>query len=480
MLIERTAVEPLVRENLSQLPFMPEAIKLADERGERVYVVGGYIRDLVLGVGKKDIDILVVGDGTAFAEELGKRLCVEDVLVYGNFGTANFRYGDFDIEFVAARKESYNRESRNPEVVPSTFEDDISRRDFTVNAIAASVNSDNFGEIFDLYNGLDDINAGVIRTPLEPDTTCDDDPLRIMRAIRFASRFGFTLEPGTYSAITGMAPRLTIVSRERITDEFLKILASDRPGTGLRLMYESGVMKEIFPEVHNLGGVEQVNEYHHKDVFYHTCEVVDNISRATNDVWLRFAALVHDIAKPPTKRFVEGTGWTFHGHEELGAKMMKGIFQRMKFPFAKIAYVKKLVRLHLRPVALSKEEVTDSAIRRLIVEAGEDLDDLITLCRADITSKNENKVRHILKNYEKVMARVLEVREKDALRAFQSPVRGDEIMQAFGLKPGKQVGVVKTAIEEAILEGIIPNEYDAAWKYMMEVAPSLLDQGNRV
>ncbi len=478
MLIERTAVELLVKENLANLPFMPEAMKLGDERGERVFVVGGYIRDLVLGAGKKDIDILVVGDGTAFAEELGKRLGVDDVLVYGNFGTANFRFGDFDIEFVAARKESYNRDSRNPEVVPSTFEDDISRRDFTVNAIAASINSANFGEVYDLYNGLEDINAGVIRTPLEPDTTFDDDPLRIMRAIRFASRFGFTIEPDTYSAITRMAPRLSIVSRERITDEFLKVLASERPGMGLRLMYETGVMNEIFPEVHNLGGVEQVNEYHHKDVFYHTCEVVDNISRATTDVWLRFAALVHDIAKPQTKRFVEGTGWTFHGHEELGAKMMRGIFQRMKFPFAKIAYVKKLVRLHLRPVALSKEEVTDSAIRRLIVEAGEDLEDLITLCRADITSKNENKVRYILKNYERVMARVLEVREKDALRAFQSPVRGDEIMTAFGLKPGKQVGIIKTAIEEAILEGVIPNEYEAAWKYMMEVAPALLETGN--
>jgi len=453
-------------------------MKLGDERGERVFVVGGYIRDLVLGAGKKDIDILVVGDGTAFAEELGKRLGVDDVLVYGNFGTANFRFGDFDIEFVAARKESYNRESRNPEVVPSTFEDDISRRDFTVNAIAASINSANFGEVYDLYNGLEDINAGVIRTPLEPDTTFDDDPLRIMRAIRFASRFGFSIEPDTYSAIKRMAPRLSIVSRERITDEFLKVLASERPGMGLRLMYETGVMNEIFPEVHNLGGVEQVNEYHHKDVFYHTCEVVDNISRATTDVWLRFAALVHDIAKPQTKRFVEGTGWTFHGHEELGAKMMRGIFQRMKFPFSKIAYVKKLVRLHLRPVALSKEEVTDSAIRRLIVEAGEDLEDLITLCRADITSKNENKVRYILKNYERVMARVLEVREKDALRAFQSPVRGDEIMTAFGLKPGKQVGIIKTAIEEAILEGVIPNEYEAAWKYMMEVAPTLLETGN--
>ena len=479
MLIERTAVELLVKENLANLPFMPEATKLGDERGERVFVVGGYIRDLVLGAGKKDIDILVVGDGTAFAEELGKRLGVDDVLVYGNFGTANFRFGDFDIEFVAARKESYNRESRNPEVVPSTFEDDISRRDFTVNAIAASINSANFGEVYDLYNGLEDINAGVIRTPLEPDTTFDDDPLRIMRAIRFASRFGFTIEPDTYSAIKRMAPRLSIVSRERITDEFLKVLASERPGMGLRLMYETGVMNEIFPEVHNLGGVEQVNEYHHKDVFYHTCEVVDNISRATTDVWLRFAALVHDIAKPQTKRFVEGTGWTFHGHEELGAKMMRGIFQRMKFPFAKIAYVKKLVRLHLRPVALSKEEVTDSAIRRLIVEAGEDLEDLITLCRADITSKNENKVRYILKNYERVMARVLEVREKDALRAFQSPVRGDEIMTAFGLKPGKQVGIIKTAIEEAILEGVIPNEYEAARKYMMEVAPALLEIGNR-
>lgn len=478
MLIERTAVELLVKKNLANLPFMPEAMKLGDERGERVFVVGGYIRDLVLGAGKKDIDILVVGDGTAFAKELGKRLGVEDVLVYGNFGTANFRYGDFDIEFVAARKESYNRESRNPEVIPSTFEDDISRRDFTVNAIAASINSANFGEVYDLYNGLEDINAGVIRTPLGPDTTFDDDPLRIMRAIRFASRFGFTIELETYNAITRMAPRLSIVSRERITDEFLKVLASERPGMGLRLMYETGVMKEIFPEVHNLGGVEQVNEYHHKDVFYHTCEVVDNISRATNDVWLRFAALVHDIAKPPTKRFVQGTGWTFHGHEELGAKMMKGIFQRMKFPFAKIAYVKKLVRLHLRPVALSKEEVTDAAIRRLIVEAGEDLEDLITLCRADITSKNENKVRYILKNYERVMARVLEVREKDALRAFQSPVRGDEIMTAFGLRPGKQVGIIKTAIEEAILEGVIPNEYEAAWKYMMEVAPALLETGN--
>lgn len=479
MLIERTDAEAVVKENLEKLPFISEAMKLGDERGEQVFVVGGYIRDLILGVGKKDIDILVVGDGTAYAEELGRRLGVEDVLVYGNFGTANFHYGDFDIEFVAARKESYTPESRNPLVEPSTFEDDISRRDFTVNALAASINSGNFGELLDLYNGLDDINAGVIRTPLEPDTTFDDDPLRIMRAIRFVSRFGFTIEEETLNAIIRKAPRLSIISRERITDEFLKVLASDRPGMGLRLMYETGVMKEIFPEVHNLGGVEQVNEYHHKDVFYHTCEVVDNISRFTNDVWLRFAALVHDIAKPHTKRFVDGTGWTFHGHEELGSKLMRGIFQRMKFPFAKIGYVKKLVRLHLRPVALSKEEVTDSAIRRLIVEAGEDLDDLITLCRADITSKNENKVRYILKNYERVMARVLEVREKDALRAFQSPVRGDEIMTAFGLKPGKQVGIIKSAIEEAILEGTIPNEYDAAFKYMMEVAPALIDQGNK-
>lgn len=479
MLIERTDAETVVKENLEKLPFVTEAMKLGDERGEKVFVVGGYIRDLILGVGKKDVDILVVGDGTAYAEELGRRLGVEDVLVYGNFGTANFHYGDFDIEFVAARKESYTPESRNPLVEPSTFEDDISRRDFTVNALAASINRGNFGELLDLYNGLDDINAGVIRTPLEPDTTFDDDPLRIMRAIRFASRFGFTIEEETLNAIIRKAPRLSIISRERITDEFLKVLASDRPGMGLRLMYETGVMKEIFPEVHNLGGVEQVNEYHHKDVFYHTCEVVDNISRVTDDVWLRFAALVHDIAKPHTKRFVEGTGWTFHGHEELGSKLMKGIFQRMKFPFAKIGYVKKLVRLHLRPVALSKEEVTDSAIRRLIVEAGEDLDDLITLCRADITSKNENKVRYILKNYEKVMERVLEVREKDALRAFQSPVRGDEIMTAFGLKPGKQVGIIKSAIEDAILEGTIPNEYEAAFKYMMEVAPALIVQENK-
>lgn len=463
-----------IEKNLKQLPFMKEAMELASERNERVYVVGGYIRDLILGVGKKDIDILIVGDGTGFAVELGKKLGIHEVMVYGNFRTANFKYDEYDLEFVGARKESYNKESRNPDVVPSTFEDDISRRDFTINAIAVSINSDNFGEISDIYDGINDIINGIVRTPLEPDITFDDDPLRIMRAVRFASRFNFAFDPGVSDGIKRNAHRLEIVSQERITEEFMKIMATPQPGIGLRLMYETGVMSVVFPEMAKLGGVEQVDEHRHKDVFYHTCEVVDNISRVTGDLWLRFAALVHDIAKPQTKKFVEGTGWTYHGHEEFGARMMKFIFKRMKLPFAKINYVKKLVRLHLRPVSLSKEEVTDSAIRRLIVEAGDDLEDLITLCRADITSKNEYKVKNILKNYDRVMERVLEVREKDALRAFQSPVRGEEIMSVLGLKPGPQVGVIKTAIEEAILEGTIPNEYDAAHKYMLEVAGKLL------
>ncbi|GAB1441546.1 HD domain-containing protein [Ignavibacteriales bacterium] len=463
-----------IEKNLMQLPFMKETVQLASQRGERVYVVGGYIRDLIMGVGKKDIDILVVGDGTGFAVELGKLLGINEVMVYGNFGTANFKYEEFDLEFVAARKESYNKESRNPDVVPSTFEDDISRRDFTINAIAVSINSESFGEISDIYNGIDDIFAGIIRTPLEPDITFDDDPLRIMRALRFASRFNFSFDPGVFEGIKRNAHRLEIVSQERITEEFMKIMATRQPGIGLRLMYETGVMRVVFPEVEKLGGVEQVDEYRHKDVFYHTCEVVDNISKVTDDVWLRFAALVHDIAKPQTKKFVEGTGWTYHGHEEFGGRMMKFIFKRMKLPFAKINYVKKLVRLHLRPVSLSKDDVTDSAVRRLIVDAGDDLEDLITLCRADITSKNENKVKNILKNYDRVMQRVLEVREKDALRAFQSPVRGEEIMSVLDLKPGPQVGVVKKAIEEAILEGIIPNEYEAAFKYMLEVAGKLI------
>lgn len=474
MMKSEAEIKNLLVGNLQRLPFINEAAEIASQRNEKVFVVGGYIRDLILGGGKEDIDILVVGDGTAFAEDLGKRLGVTDVVVYGNFGTANFHYGSYDIEFVGARKESYNPESRNPDVVPSTFEDDISRRDFTINSIAVSINKETFGEVFDIYNGIGDIDAGILRTPLEPETTFDDDPLRIMRAIRFAARFGFSIEPEVYEAIKVKAPRLVIVSQERITDEFLKILGGERPGDGLRLMYETGVMKIVFPEVDNLGGVDQINEYHHKDVFYHTCLVVDNISKHTNDVWLRFAALVHDIAKPQTKRFIEGTGWSFHGHEELGAKMMRGIFYRMKFPFTRINYIKKLVRLHLRPVALSDQAVTDSAIRRLIVEAGDDLEDLITLCRADITSKNEYKVKTILANYERVMARVLEVREKDALRAFQSPVRGEEIMEVLKLKPGRDVGIVKKAIEEAILEGIIPNDYDAAYKYMLDEAVNLL------
>jgi poly(A) polymerase len=378
------------------------------------------------------------------------------------------------LEFVGARKESYNRDSRKPVVENGTFDDDITRRDFTINTLAVSLNKNNFGEVIDKFGGLSDIESKIIKTPLDPLITFDDDPLRIMRAFRFAAQLNFEVEGMLIIAAEKMAERLSIVSQERITDEFLKILASPTPSIGLKLLYNSGVMKIIFPEVSILGGVEQINEHHHKDVFLHTCKVVDNITANKDNVWLRFAALVHDIAKPQTKKFIEGTGWTFHAHDEIGARMMKKIFKRMKLPYNKLEYVKKLVRLHLRPIALVNDGVTDSAIRRLVVSAGEDLDDLITLCRADITSKNPAKVNKYLSNYEKVMQKVKEVEEKDRLRAFQSPVRGEEIMKICGIPPSKKVGDIKSAIEEAILDGKIANDYDEALEFLFKIKDNYL------
>ncbi|KAB2845495.1 MAG: HD domain-containing protein, partial [Melioribacteraceae bacterium] len=340
--------------------------------------------------------------------------------------------------------------------------------------LAVSLNKTSFGELIDTFDGLKDIENKIIKTPLDPLLTFDDDPLRIMRAFRFASQLEFEVDRQIMDASQKLAERLKIISQERITDEFLKILASTKPSIGLKLLYNSKVMEVIFPEVANLGGVEQRKDHHHKDVFLHTCQVVDNISQATDNVWLRFAALVHDIAKPPTKKFVEGTGWTFHGHEELGARMMKNIFNRMRLPLTKLEYVEKLIRLHLRPIALVDETVTDSAIRRLVVAADEDLNDLITLCRADITSKNPNKVAKYLDNYNKVMEKVVEVQEKDKLRAFQSPVRGEEIMAVCNLQPSKKVGEIKTAIEEAILEGEIGNNYEEAYQYLLKIKDKFL------
>lgn len=450
--------------------------RAADEHKFEIYVVGGYVRDFILEKPGTDIDIMVMGDAVKFAEITSKNFGKNLDAVYKNFGTALLKIiqdnKEYKIEFASARKESYNRNSRKPEVLPANLQEDISRRDFTINSLAVSLNKNSYGELTDLYNGVEDIKNKIIRTPLEPQKTFDDDPLRIMRAIRFASKLNFTIEQKTYDAIISMKDRLKdneVVSIERITDEFLQILMTPKPSIGLDLMFKTGVMEIVFPEISIMAGIDQRKDYHHKDVFYHTLQVVDNICEKTDNLWLRFSALVHDIAKPKTKRFVEGTGWTFHGHEEAGARMMKKIFTRMKLPFNQLPYVEKLVRMHLRPIPLAKDEVTDSAIRRLAAEAGEDLVDLLTLCRADITSKNIAKVSKFFKNYEIVEKKIVEVQEKDNLRSFQSPVRGEEIMEYFNLAPSREVGVIKKKIEEAILDGIIPNEYEAARKFMEEM-----------
>lgn len=461
---------------LESFEFLITASNLANKRNEELYLIGGFVRDLVLERDRDEMDFLVVGNGPDFARQLATELGVGDVKVFKNFGTAHFKYQNISLEFVGARKESYSRNSRNPKVTPGTLDDDLNRRDFTINTLAVSLNRNEYGLLVDKFNGYKDILNKIIRTPLNPEETFNDDPLRILRAFRFASQLEFEIEISTFNAASKLADRLSIISQERITDEFLKILGAPKPSIGLILLYESGVMKNIFPEIDAMGGVEQRNEFHHKDVFYHTCIVVDNVAKVSDNLWLRFSSLVHDIAKPPTKRFVEGTGWTFHGHEELGARMMEGIFDRMKLPLHKLSYIEKLVRLHLRPIALVDEQVSDSAIRRLIVAADEDLEDLITLCRADVTSKNPNKVNKYLENYEIVMQKVHEVKEKDKLRAFQSPVRGDEIMKLFNIPPSKLVGELKSAIEDAILDGKIGNTYEEAYNYLLKIKEKYLAQ----
>jgi len=456
--------------------------RIAVKNNVPAYVVGGYVRDKLLNLNKTDIDITVIGDGIAFAEtvssEFGKPLSA----IYKKFGTALLEIDETKVEFASARKESYSSNSRKPEIEFADLQEDLSRRDFTVNALAVSLNNDK-NEIIDLFEGLVDLKERVLRTPLEPEKTFSDDPLRMMRACRFASQLGFEIAGDTFHAIKQMRERIrivkgsdTVVSQERITDEFLKILTSKKPSIGLKLLFKSGLMEIIFPEVHNLEGIDQRKDFHHKDVFWHTLQVVDNISEKTDNLWLRFAALMHDIAKPPTKRFVEGTGWTFHGHEELGARWQRKIFTKLKLPFDKLPYVEKLVRLHLRPIALANENVTDSAIRRLIFDAGDDIEDLFTLCRADITSKDPGKVKKYLENFDSVERKVAEVEERDNIRNFQSPVRGEEIMKICNLQPSREVGMLKTAIEEAILDGIIPNEYEAALKYLHEIKDDVLSK----
>ncbi|MBN2000912.1 HD domain-containing protein [candidate division KSB1 bacterium] len=449
--------------------------KIADHRNIDVYVVGGYVRDLLLGKKVKDIDFVIVGDGPNFAKCVAGELETNDLVVYKNFGTAMIKYNDKILEFVGARAESYSTDSRKPHVQSADLFTDLSRRDFTINAIAIALNENNYGTIIDPFNGRQDLTEKIIRTPLAPQRTFYDDPLRIMRAIRFATVLNFKIDETTLAGLEQSRDRLTIISQERITDELNKILCSHKPSRGFHLLDHTGVLELILPELVDLKGIEKIGKYGHKDVFKHTLQVLDNVAKYSSDLKLRYTALFHDIAKPLTKEFKPSVGWTFHGHEDLGAKMFVQIGKRLRLSNELLKYGEKLIQLHLRPIHLAEEGVTDSAIRRLIFKAGEDIDDLITLCRADITSANPQRVVNHLANFDIVVERIALVEEKDRLRQFQPPVNGDEIMRHFNLKPGPLVGKIKSMIEEAILNGEIPNEHDSAFKFMISLRDAVLD-----
>ena len=448
----------------------------AQELGMETYLVGGFVRDKLLGRDSKDADFVCVGDGIALAQAVAQKINpVPKVDYFKNFGTAHIRVNDdFDIEFVGARKESYQSHSRKPSVEPGTIADDQDRRDFTINALAIGLNKDNYGKLVDPFDGLKDLKNKIIRTPLEPSQTFSDDPLRMMRGIRFATQLGFTIEETTWQGIIDNAHRIKIISQERITDELNKIIASAKPSIGFDLLYKSGLLQLIFPQMVELAGAEYKDGVGHKDNFYHTLQVLDNLSAKSNDLWLRWAAILHDIAKPATKKFEDGHGWTFHGHEVVGGRMVPKIFAKLKLPQnEKMRFVRKMVELHLRPISLTKENITDSAIRRLLFDAGDDFDSLMLLCEADITSKNKQKVKRFLENFQLVRQRCKEVEEKDHVRNWQPPVDGEMIMEMFGLPPSKPVGILKDSLKDAMLDGIIPNTKEAAVDFVVEKAKSM-------
>lgn len=466
--VNRSAVQNALTHSALQM-----VAGIAQEKGQPAYVIGGFVRDLLLGRNCKDIDIVTLGSGIELAETIASKLKV-NVSVFKNYGTAMLKHDDWELEFVGARKESYQRDSRKPIVEEGTLKDDQDRRDFTINALAVSLNKEDFGALIDPFGGISDLQNGIIRTPLDANITYSDDPLRMMRAIRFATQLGFIIEKKSLDAITGNKERIKIISKERITEELNKIILSPVPSVGFKLLFDTGLLELIFPEMHALHGIEERNGQSHKDNFYHTIQVLDQLCPKSNDLWLRWAAILHDIAKPPTKRFAEETGWTFHGHEDLGSRMVPGIFKRMKLPLDhKMKFVQKMVLLHLRPIALTNGNITDSAVRRLIFEAGEDIDSLMNLCESDITTKNRAKLERFLKNFANVRQVIKEVEERDRLRNWQPPITGELIMETFGIGQCKEVGVIKNAIRESILEGEIKNNFDEAFQLMINLGQQL-------
>ena len=462
-------ITPLLKNNSEHYQVFVMAGEIAAKEKLPCYLVGGYVRDKLLNRETTDVDIMVEGDAISYAKKLSAAMGIGKVVEFKEFGTARIPNENFEIEVASARSESYRKDSRNPKIEFSTFKDDMSRRDFTINAIAASIHPESFGELHDPFGGIKDLHKGLIITPLDPDSTFDDDPLRMLRAIRFSAQLKFDIAPNILESISRMKDRIKIIPWERITNEIIKILKADTPSIGFYALRDTGLINIILPEFSIMGGVETIQNMSHKDVFIHTLQVIDNAAALTDKMEIRFAALVHDIAKPQTKKFINGKGWTYYGHEIVGINLMKKLAKRMKLSNELRDYLCKLIKLHLRPIALAKKGVTDSAVRRVMVSAGEDIDDLMILCRADITTKNPKKVKRYLNNFERVEQMVQNVKLRDEMKAFQSPVRGAEIMEIFNLKPGREVGKIKTAIEEAILDGKIENEYEAAYEFMMNL-----------